>query len=334
VGDIVFLVDESGSVGDIQASLINNIFSITTELDAAGVDWRIGIGGFGSSGTNPRVVQSFTNDSTTVDAALMMLVSGGSNEQGLAAIIQATETDGAAYGGVRADAGYCVILLTDEDSDYTGAGAVSDRAAALAALTDGGAGFIGVVDADNSRGGSTNVNADYIDLLAGSVPGAIFEIDDYVTNPAATNAAIIQTCINEIIAPVSYTLDIKPTSCPNPIKIRGRGVLPAAIVGSDGTDVTEIDPTTLMLEGCKVIRYNYDDVTAPFTDGFSDPLSERDCTTAGPDGFLDLTLKFSKQCVYQNTGITGKRQVRTLSLSGQTYAGDAFTLEDVVRLMR
>jgi len=89
-----------------------------------------------------------------------------------------------------------------------------------------------------------------------------------------------------------------------------------------------------MLEGCKILRYDYEDVTAPFTDGFSDPLSERDCTTAGPDGYLDLTLKFSKQCVYRNTGITGKRQVRTLSLSGETYAGDAFTLEDVVRLMR
>jgi len=158
-------------------------------MDAASVDWRIGIGGFGGGGTNPRVVQSFTNDPAIVDAALMMLVSSGSNEQGLAAILQATETNGAAYGGVRADAGYCVILLTDEDSDYTGAGAVADRATALAALTDIGAGFIGVVDADNSEGGSANVNADYVDLLAGSVPGAIFEIDDYVTSPTQSRCA-------------------------------------------------------------------------------------------------------------------------------------------------
>jgi hypothetical protein len=42
-------------------------------------------------------------------------------------------------------------------------------------------------------------------------------------------------------------LDIKPGSCPNPINIKSKGVLPTAIVGTSCFDVTQIDPASVLL---------------------------------------------------------------------------------------
>jgi hypothetical protein len=95
--------------------------------------------------------------------------------------------------------------------------------------------------------------------------------------------------------------DIRPTSCPNPFNFRVKGVLPAAILGTDELDVTRIDPASLRLilangntNGTEVapLRWAWEDVAAPYVDG-----EECGCTTAGPDGYMDLTVKFDNQAV-------------------------------------
>ena len=50
-------------------------------------------------------------------------------------------------------------------------------------------------------------------------------------------------------AQVSVEVDIKPMSCPNSLNVKGGGVLPVAILGTDVFDVTTIDTTSLHLEG-------------------------------------------------------------------------------------
>lgn len=49
------------------------------------------------------------------------------------------------------------------------------------------------------------------------------------------------------LAPKGVSIDIKPGSYPNSINLCSRGVVPAAVLGSDDFDVTQIDPDTLAL---------------------------------------------------------------------------------------
>jgi hypothetical protein len=89
--------------------------------------------------------------------------------------------------------------------------------------------------------------------------------------------------------PVSVDVDIKPTSCPNPLSVESKGMLPVAILGSEDFDVTDIDIAPTRLAGVAPKRSWLEDVAGPVppTDA-----NECACTTTGPDGYTDLTLKF------------------------------------------
>ncbi|MHC4725285.1 MAG: hypothetical protein ACYS9V_13755 [Planctomycetota bacterium] len=52
-----------------------------------------------------------------------------------------------------------------------------------------------------------------------------------------------------VLAPVliPVSIDIKPGSCPNPLNINSKGVLPVAILGTGDFDVQEIDPASIRL---------------------------------------------------------------------------------------
>jgi hypothetical protein len=93
-----------------------------------------------------------------------------------------------------------------------------------------------------------------------------------------------------VVEPIAVLVDIKPWSCPNPINVSSRGVLPVAILGSDELDVSSIDVATIQFAGVGPIRSNYEDVASPVFDG-----NECDCNEEGPDGYEDLTLKFETE---------------------------------------
>ena len=42
-------------------------------------------------------------------------------------------------------------------------------------------------------------------------------------------------------------VDIKPGSCPNPINVKSKGVLPTEILGTEDFDVTMVDPASVRL---------------------------------------------------------------------------------------
>lgn len=154
-------------------------------------------------------------------------------------------------------------------------------------------------------------------------------------------------------------VDIKPTSCPNPVNAKSKGVLPVAILGTDKLDVMEIDPATVRFMGVNPIlsplptlveagdegmgetyvlplRYAYEDVATAYTDTLEDCYS---CSTEGPDGYLDMTLKFKTQEVVAAIlemlppdTVLGKKfcleAELTFELNGETYSG-----KDVILLM-
>ena len=46
-------------------------------------------------------------------------------------------------------------------------------------------------------------------------------------------------------AGATVDIDIKPTSCPNPLNVKSKGVLPVAILGTASFDVNDVDVSTV-----------------------------------------------------------------------------------------
>lgn len=119
-------------------------------------------------------------------------------------------------------------------------------------------------------------------------------------------------------------IDIKPQSCPNPVMARSKGVLPVAILGTEDFDVSTIDICTIQLAGVSPLRSSFEDVATPL-----DKEEECDCHSEGPDGYMDLTLKFDKQAIVATLGdlsLLPRRSEIPLTLTCMLM-GEEITLE-------
>jgi hypothetical protein len=118
----------------------------------------------------------------------------------------------------------------------------------------------------------------------------------------AANASSVYYDDLSIVEVLEISVDIKPQSCPNPINVNGKGVLPVAILGSEVFDVTEIDPASVRLEGVAPLTWAWEDAAEP--------------GCSGPDGYLDLTLKFKTQEIVAALGEVYDGEVHSLELTG------------------
>lgn len=129
-------------------------------------------------------------------------------------------------------------------------------------------------------------------------------------------------------------VDIKPQSCPNPLNVEGKGILPVAILGTESFDVTQVDPSSVLLEGVAPLRWAMEDVATPY----EPPIGKEgcdNCTTAGPDGYLDLTLKFDTQEIVDALGDVNDGDCVVVHLIGNLMeVGEYIIGEDVVRIIK
>lgn len=133
---------------------------------------------------------------------------------------------------------------------------------------------------------------------------------------------------------IEVAVDVKPTSCPNPINCRSKGTLPAAILGTSDFDVTQVDPESIRLGGIAPEHWALEDVAAPADLLTGKEDCDLDCTTAGPDGFLDLTLKFDNQEIVSQLDAADGQMCLLLELTGNLkpeFGGTPIVGEDVVR---
>jgi len=100
--------------------------------------------------------------------------------------------------------------------------------------------------------------------------------------------------------PQPIQIDIKPDGCPNPLNFKdngasgkGKAVLAVAVMGTASFDVNHIDPTTVKLEGVPLVKWTVEDVGTPET---APPCA---CNTLGPDGHMDLSVKFYRDAIIQ-----------------------------------
>jgi hypothetical protein len=133
--------------------------------------------------------------------------------------------------------------------------------------------------------------------------------------------------VNVITEPTGLLdIDIKPGSCPNPLNVKDKGVLPVAILGSEDLDVFNIDPDSVRLEGVAPVRYSYEDVSQPV----SNQTDDCDCTTEGPDGYIDLVLKFDTQEIVTAIGSVYDGDELLLTLTGEDLIGTPIEGTDCV----
>ncbi len=131
---------------------------------------------------------------------------------------------------------------------------------------------------------------------------------------------------------VYLPVDLEPNSCPNPLQLNEKGVLPVAILGFEYLDVACIDPASVELEGVSPLRWALEDVATPFAP-YTGKADAYDCTEEGPDGIIDLTFRFKTQEVLAALGEVTDGEVLVLSLTGmltEECGGRSFEGEDVV----
>jgi uncharacterized repeat protein (TIGR01451 family) len=139
----------------------------------------------------------------------------------------------------------------------------------------------------------------------------------------------------EVCPMIPVGLDIKPQSCPNPLPTKARGVLPVAIVGTADFAVDQVDPASIRLEGVVPLRWAMEDVATPYE--LAAEPDAYDCTTAGGDGHMDLTLKFRRKEVKSAIGAVNDGDVMVLELTGQLkaeFGGTPIVGGDVVLIRR
>ncbi len=152
----------------------------------------------------------------------------------------------------------------------------------------------------------------------------------------------------ERVAPPSpyVSFDIKPGSCPNPINVKSKGVIPAAIMGTADLDVTQIDPSSLKLRlpGSETpvvspLRWAYVDVGEPFEPFVGKEDCELDCAGCScADGFMDLVFHFDKQEVVTTLKLdtVDDNQCLVLEIIGtlkEEFGSRPIIGEDVVRIL-
>ncbi|HEX9945029.1 MAG TPA: hypothetical protein VGG03_23720 [Thermoanaerobaculia bacterium] len=136
---------------------------------------------------------------------------------------------------------------------------------------------------------------------------------------------------------IEVPVDIKPGSCPNPLNLKSQGVLPVAVLSTADFDVSDIDLASITLLGVHPLRSAFEDVATPF-EPFVGKQSRNDCTQAGPDGLIDLTLKFSRQeivaAIEATFGPVADGAVLVLPLEGELLDGTLILGEDVIVVLR
>ena len=167
------------------------------------------------------------------------------------------------------------------------------------------------------------------EAVSGSVINVVSATSDQTTTPGQTSETT-----RIVGGEVGVYFDIKPATCPNSVQTKAKGVLPAAVLGTETFDVRDIDPATIRLtrEGftgtVAPIRWSYEDVETPFEGVLCG------CDSAGPDGHTDLTLKFSLPTVVSTLGLeSAKGQTIELVIVGMLEDGTEIRGADCVQVL-
>ena len=196
--DVVFIIDESSSMGDEIADVKAQIDAVVSTLTSQ-FDDRYGLVAFGGAPPGQPVQDPFTRTNMTDSASFKTALSssnsyavpGGSQERGLAATTYAMQS----ITGFRAGAGVCAILISDEAPSFQ-VDQATDLAQATAALAARGAAFFAITD--TSLSGITGTYGPDPGSLAAASGGAVFSLTDFRADAVPVLQAISQRCVKTV----------------------------------------------------------------------------------------------------------------------------------------
>jgi hypothetical protein len=235
-GDVVFIVDESGSMGPAIADMRANISAIAAEASDR-LDARYALVGFGGGVPGIPPNEPFTlSDFTTVPSLRAALQrtgafpgNGGGYEMGLDATTYAMTR----LTGFRPDAATCAVVISDEAPSFR-VDEATDLRNATAALAERHAKWFGAVDSADAI-----VRRTYgpgRGSLAASTGGATFTIGDFRRHPSLVLTAIMAPCARaaEKMQPPADAAPAPPVAAKCTIRgTSGRDILR----GTNGRDV-------------------------------------------------------------------------------------------------
>ena len=193
-GDVVFIIDESGSMSDDIADVRRNIKTIAGAASGR-IDARYALVAF--SGVAPGVPanEPFVRTDFTTAAGLARALTesehGAGSEMGLYATTYAfTELT-----GFRPEAASCAVLVSDEPPSFK-RDLETDLAEARAALARRNARWFGIVLASDPLVQRTYGPAQ--GSLADASGGAVFSLRSFRADPSAVLAAVISRCARAV----------------------------------------------------------------------------------------------------------------------------------------
>jgi hypothetical protein len=219
--DIIMIVDESGSMGNVQTNLRNNIGLFASILSAGGVNAQYGLVGYGDSNVRPRMVTNLTDATSFATAAAGLKINGGTEPGYTASAFALNALDGQSnVFSYRSNAVKNLIIFTDEASngDTTSRGAVGGSAVTKTIvdglLTSNKALYNAVVSggANNSYGSLATGHSGQVFNLSLFNTTNVQQITDFVT--AFANAKLKETidfCTANPTAP-----ECQPSVVPEP----------------------------------------------------------------------------------------------------------------------
>jgi len=115
-----------------------------------------------------------------------------------------------------------------------------------------------------------------------------------------------------LVGTLDAVVSVKPGSCPKTVNRKSQGKLPVAVLGGADLDVSEIDPSTVRLNGKRAVRWSLEDVAGP--SGVSPGCDG----SATPDGVLDLVLQI------ETSQLIGPPDKQTIEVAVTGHLKDQF----------
>ncbi len=200
-------------------------------------------------------------------------------------------------------------------------------------------GFVSLdIETIDVGGSDVNWYDDFVNYTLGYLPPAPLPSSPWLDPYLSTLFGLLMLEKITPIPPPPYLkvdIDVKPESCPNPLNRTSLGVIPIAILGTEDFDVTTIDPPTVNIGGVYPLRWSLEDVATPYDGEIEDPPFKMNCTTDGPDGYMDLVFHFNTPDVAALFEENWKKDVIIIQITGQLLDdGLEIMGEDVMIVMK
>ncbi|MDR2372815.1 MAG: PKD domain-containing protein [Bifidobacteriaceae bacterium] len=235
-GDVVFVVDESTTMGPYQNAVAANLNLIADRL-AQSIDYQLGLVGFGTwAHANEREHTHIPATDSLADfaAATASLQRWGANEWGTDAIVYALDS----RMGIRPEAASCLVLVADEHTQVRDV-SVAQTAQALA---EGDAALFSIINPNTN-------SVDYRDLATNS-GGAWFSIADFAADPQPVLDALLTGCVASITQRPDLSVSVDDGLAATPLD---RGGTHTVTVVNDGLEAATGVQLRLTLAGAVTV---------------------------------------------------------------------------------